>query len=59
MSKASDAAKMFADNCQRYGNPHTEPEKYNLYNGRRLLAEATEELRRDIQQIEHAIRHLR
>jgi hypothetical protein len=56
MSKAEDAKMHFAANISTL-NPSTDREKYYLYLGLMSLAEATDDLHRDIQAIAHEIRN--
>ena len=45
---ASFAAKCFTENLDRFANSKTEPEKFNLYNGLRALAEAIANLEQEV-----------
>lgn len=45
---ANDEKKFFAENAKRFGNPHTEAEKHNLYCGLHRLACAIADLENKI-----------
>jgi len=55
MSKASSAKTCFIENREHFGSVHTQQEKYNLYNGLALLAEAVEELEHEIRVIKSSL----
>ena len=46
------AAKCFLENFQLFGNAQTEPEKFNLYNGLRALAEGMREIEMRVSRLE-------
>lgn len=47
--------KQFDENFQLFGNPRTEPEKYNLYAGLSNLSTGLAELRSKIENIEYIL----
>lgn len=51
-----NAKKQFNENLQLFGNPNTEPEKYNLYAGLANLADAIASIEAKLDQIETKIR---
>jgi len=53
------AIKCFDENIKLYGNPITDPEKYNLYNGLASLSEAISELQNQIGILQNMINVMR
>jgi hypothetical protein len=49
------AEDCFVENLKLYGDPKTQAEKYNLYNGLANLAEAISDLRDDVRKIKDAL----
>lgn len=45
-------ASCFSENIQLFANPKTEPEKYNLYNGLKGMAETIESLHHHVYKLE-------
>jgi hypothetical protein len=52
------AKKCFADNFDRYANPTTQPEQFNLYRGLHGLAEALEEIETELSSIRSRLARL-
>ena len=48
MQKTQVALKFFYENVRLFGDPKTNPEKFNLYNGLAALAEAIAHLESEI-----------
>lgn len=55
----SGAEKCFKENRNLFGNPSTQPEKFNLYNGLLNLAEMVGQLKSQVSHLEHEIHNLR
>ena len=55
---ANSAKMQFLENLRGFGDPLTQPEKYNLYNGLVNLAAALENLELKLSGIEQQIRQL-
>ena len=55
MSDFRNAKEQFIENVQLFGNPHIEPEKYNLYNGLANLAKGLEKLEKKMDTLERRI----
>jgi hypothetical protein len=50
-SVITKAKKCFADNFDRYANPTTHPEQFNLYKGLHALAEALEAIESELSSV--------
>ncbi len=49
----------FDENRNLFGDPRTEPEKFNLYNGLASMAEAVSELQMQVQSLSQEVQMLR
>jgi hypothetical protein len=54
-----DASKCFIENRNLFGNAESEPEKYNLYNGLAILAEAIEGMERTLRGLEQDVEQIK
>ena len=54
-----DAKRFFEENLQLFGDPQTDPEKYNLYNGLLNLVNALEMLDQQIRHLAEQLQALR
>lgn len=59
MSKSTYAKNCFIENREMFGDKHSQPEKFNLYNGLALLAEVIEELENDVKNIKVTVQRLK
>jgi hypothetical protein len=50
------AKKQFAENIQLFGNPNSQPEKFNLYGGLSNLAEALQNIENDLYEIKRLVK---
>lgn len=57
--KFNNAKKQFAENAQLFGNASSQPEKYNLYHGLTNIAEGLEELRQEVDRLQHGLSDIR
>ncbi|MBU6500893.1 MAG: hypothetical protein KGJ89_02105 [Patescibacteria group bacterium] len=51
----NNAKKQFAENAGIFGNPNTEPENYNFYNGLTNLASGLEQLEYEMAEIKRLL----
>jgi len=54
----NNAIKCFDENRDLFGDPHTQPEKFNLYNGLASIAEALLELQTQVQALRQEVQNL-
>lgn len=54
-----NAKKQFAENLQLFGDPHSEPEKYNLYSGMLNIAKGLNDMEHRLSQLEREVMTLR
>jgi hypothetical protein len=53
------AKKCFTENRDLFGDSVTQPEKFNLYNGLRSLAEAVEQIQQELKTIRQELQQIR
>ena len=49
------AQKQFKENASLFGNPRTDPEKYNLYNGLTNIADGLNSLEGELQEVKRLL----
>jgi hypothetical protein len=59
MSHAKNAQRCFDENITMFGNANSQPEKYNLYNGLRNLAQAVGDMQSEIHRLKQEVDYLR
>ena len=57
-NKLSVSIECFSENLQLFGDPQSNPEKYNLYNGLANLAEGIGELENEIDRLKREINQI-
>ena len=57
--KSDEAIKCFDENRRLFGDPHCNPEEFNLYNGLASLAEAVKEIQIQIRQLHQEMDQIR
>ncbi len=59
MTKSSTAQRCFEENLKFFSNAKSEPEKYNLYKGLAMLAQAIQDMENDIRIIKRIMPRLK